>query len=46
MTEPPPGLGEVEVDTRMHIHSSTDDDGVPVLKPWLSLKDDNPADPK
>ena len=35
-----------EDDMRMLVHSSTDADGEPVLKPWLSIKDDNPPEPK
>ncbi|SDK29733.1 hypothetical protein SAMN04488074_10594 [Lentzea albidocapillata subsp. violacea] len=42
MSELPPGQGEEEVDVRLLVHSSTDDDGEPVLSPWLSLKNDNP----
>lgn len=42
----PPGQGEEEVDTRLLVNSSTDDDGEPVLKPWLSMKNDNPPEPK
>ena len=34
-----------EIDTRLLVNSSTDDDGVPNLRPWLSVKDDNPPDP-
>jgi hypothetical protein len=45
MADLPPGQGEVEVDTRMLVRSSTDDDDEPVLKPWLSLKNDNPSPP-
>ena len=31
-----------EIDTRLLVHSGNDDDGVPVLSPWLQIKDDNP----
>ena len=33
---------EDEQDMRMLVKSSEDDDGVPNLKPWLEMKDDNP----
>jgi hypothetical protein len=34
-----------EIDTRLLIHYATDDDGVPLLAPWLEIKDDNPPPP-
>lgn len=46
MSELPAGNGEVDFDPRMYVHNGDYDDGERVLKPWLSLKDDNPADPK
>jgi hypothetical protein len=46
MAELPLPEGEVEVDTRMLVRSSVDDDGEPVQKPWLSLKNDNPPPKK
>lgn len=34
------------IDMRMLVNSGTDEDGEPVLRPWLQIKDDNPPDPK
>lgn len=34
-----------EIDTRMLVNSGNDEDGGPNLRPWLSLKDDNPPAP-
>ncbi|MEV8439124.1 hypothetical protein AB0425_17255 [Actinosynnema sp. NPDC051121] len=33
------------IDTRLMVHSGTDDDGTPNLRPYLQLKDDNPPPP-
>lgn len=36
---------EQEVDTRMLVKSG-EDEGEPILKPWISLVNDNPPDPQ
>lgn len=33
-----------EMDTRMLVNSGNDEDGEPNVRPWLSIKDDNPPE--
>ncbi len=35
-----------EMDTRMLVNSGNDEDGEPNMRPWLSIKDDNPPEPR
>lgn len=37
-------MADNEDDTRMLVNSGKDDDGEPNLRPWLSIKDDNPRE--